>query len=153
LQAFNRGDYSGARNIWQRLARDNDTFAQYGLGKLYETGSGITQDYEAAAIWYEKAALQNSPYAQGSLALLYSYGRGVSINLPRAHALSILAAEGYGRWALELQKAALTNAEILVRHMTPEQRQLAAAELRDWRSSILEGVAASQKGAFAKRPQ
>ena len=153
LQAFNRGDFTSARNIWQRLARDHDTFALYGLGKLYETGSGVGQDFEAAAIWYEKAAIRNSPYAQGALALLYSYGLGVDVNLPRAHALSILAAEGYGRWALDLQQAALTNAQILARHMTPAQQARGAEELREWRDLIREGASVPQKGALAKRPQ
>jgi hypothetical protein len=58
---------------------------QADLGKLYEDGHGVPQDYVQAAVWYRKAAEQGlSPDARYNLGLLYFYGQGVALDYAEA---------------------------------------------------------------------
>lgn len=72
------------------VARENDSLdsllkaanqgfadAQLQLGKLYEEGKRVPQDYATAASWYRKAADQGNADAQQKLGSLYYYGTGV----------------------------------------------------------------------------
>ncbi|RMD65384.1 MAG: sel1 repeat family protein, partial [Alphaproteobacteria bacterium] len=53
MAAYEDGDYLRAVKIWRPLAEAGDANAQYGLGKLYETGGGdLARDYARAAKWY-----------------------------------------------------------------------------------------------------
>lgn len=51
--------------------------AQYGLGRMYESGQGAPQSYAEAAKWYRRSAEQGSALAQFDLAGLYMEGKGV----------------------------------------------------------------------------
>ena len=68
---------------WLRLAaRQDDADAENALGRMYENGEGVPQDYAVAAKWYLKAAEHVPDYgaageAQNNLGLLYYSGRGV----------------------------------------------------------------------------
>ncbi len=53
-EAYNRGDYATAREVWQKTAF-NDPYAAYNLGVLFETGQGGDKDYKQAFKWYDKA--------------------------------------------------------------------------------------------------
>jgi TPR repeat protein len=130
IRAYNRGAYDEARATWLALAKTRDPTARYSLGRLYELGTGVKQDFEKAAYWYRLAAEQNHPYAQGSLAVLYAYGRGVEQDFVRSYVLSSRAADNYSKWAAPQREAALKNRDIVAARMTPEevaeaQRQLA----------------------------
>ena len=83
LQAYNQGDYRVALRIWRKLAREDNSTAQFHLGRIYELGTGVPRDYDAAARYYAMAASYGNPYAQGNLAVLYAYGRGVPQDCPR----------------------------------------------------------------------
>jgi TPR repeat protein len=47
------------------------------LGRLYDLGLGVPQDYAAALSWYQKAANQGDAIAQYNLGISYANGRGV----------------------------------------------------------------------------
>ena len=95
LDAYDRGDFDEALRILKPLAEQGDPRAQYGLGKIYETGGGpIAASNEMAVAWYRKSAAQGIAAAQNNLALMYAQGRGVTQNKPQAYALWEAAARG-----------------------------------------------------------
>ena len=62
------------------------------LGRAYEEGEGVPQDYAQAALWYRKAAQQNDALAQFSLGFLYDFCRGVPQDYAEAYFWLDLAA-------------------------------------------------------------
>ena len=71
-------DYMKAYASFSRAANMENHQAAYLLGKMYEEGQGIPQDYEKAIKWYEKAL--DNPEANVRLGLMYSGGTGVEQN-------------------------------------------------------------------------
>ncbi|MBV9304326.1 MAG: SEL1-like repeat protein [Acidobacteriaceae bacterium] len=70
-----------AAEHWYRLAANQgDPAGQLGLGKLYEKGKALPQDYAEAVYWYKKAADQGYAPAQTSLGVLLYQGHGVERN-------------------------------------------------------------------------
>ena len=64
LQAYKKGDYSTALKELRPLAEHGDAQAQGVLGRMYDFGHGVPQDYKEAVKWYRLAADQgtcNSP--------------------------------------------------------------------------------------------
>ncbi len=60
----------------------------YSLGRIYEGGDGVAQDYAEAARWYTQAALTNDiPYALVRLGVFYDQGLGVEQNSTTARTL------------------------------------------------------------------
>ena len=55
-----------------------DAEALLNLGRLYEYGTGVVQDFKTAAAWYAKAAAQGHANAQHNLGVLYNNGSGVA---------------------------------------------------------------------------
>ena len=51
----------------QKAAEQGDADAQLLLGVMYNTGSGVAQDYKQAVAWYRKAAEQGYATAQSNL--------------------------------------------------------------------------------------
>jgi len=54
--AFIKGDGEAAYRIWKPLAEKGDTEAQYHLGYMFQTGTGVDVDKTKALYWYDKAA-------------------------------------------------------------------------------------------------
>lgn len=80
-------DYAEAA-VWFREAAINGVAnAQYNLGVLHETGTGVAADPTRALLWYHSAAEQGHPLAQYNLGVLYAVGRGI----PQSYAEA-------GRW-------------------------------------------------------
>lgn len=75
-----------------RAAALGDADAQFALGRLFETGRGVTQDRTVAARWYEEAA------SQGHALAMYNLG---------ALAASLGSKEGYTRAARWFEQAAI----------------------------------------------
>ena len=46
------------------------------LGRLYDFGQGVAQDYAKAREWYEKAAAKGDVTAMADLGVLYENGQG-----------------------------------------------------------------------------
>ena len=61
----------------QKKAESGDAPAALALGRAYESGRGIHQDFQRAAYWYRNAAEWGNAPAQGSLGVLYWLGEGV----------------------------------------------------------------------------
>lgn len=58
------------------LIFDAQIYAQYNLGRLYESGQGVEKDVAAAVQWYRRAAEQDLDVAQQHLVAIYRKGEG-----------------------------------------------------------------------------
>jgi len=54
--AFIKGDSATAMKIWQPLAQEGNAEAQYHLGYMFQTGTGVKKDNQKALYWYNLAA-------------------------------------------------------------------------------------------------
>jgi hypothetical protein len=54
--AFISGDGAEAYRIWKPLADKGNPEAQYHLGYMFQTGTGVDKDKSQALFWYNKAA-------------------------------------------------------------------------------------------------
>lgn len=70
LQAFIQGDAKAAAAIWQPLAEAGNREAQYHMGYLYRTGSGVQKNDRKAYQWYALAARQGHATAFYQMRLL-----------------------------------------------------------------------------------
>jgi anti-anti-sigma factor len=91
LQAFRTGrpapsklDDLNTAADYQASADAGDAAAQFGLGKCYEEGRGVDQDFHQALHWYEKAAALGHAGAQHTLGNCYAYGMDVPQDYDRA---------------------------------------------------------------------
>mgnify|MGYP000261205336 CR=1 FL=1 len=92
-KAAQAGNYKQAIMLWQPLAEQGNSAAQYALGWMYESGQGTLQNYPQAAYWYSKAAEQGDVAAQYVLATMYSKGLGVVKDQQQAVKWLLKAAE------------------------------------------------------------
>lgn len=77
-------------------ARRGDAQAQYRMGRIFETGDGVDENFVKAAKWYRKAAQQNIVQAQYHLGSLYASGLGVRQSYEKAiQCFRKAAAQGY----------------------------------------------------------
>jgi len=82
--AYQRGDYTTAFNLCEKLAEQGLAKAQYNLGLMYKSGEGTPQDYAAAIKWFTKSAVQNHVGAQYNLGLMYKNGDGIPHDYKKA---------------------------------------------------------------------
>jgi uncharacterized protein len=79
------------------LAKRGDIKAQAQLGRMYETGRGLPQNYFEAAKWYSRAAVQGDGWAQFELGMLYNKGEGVVRDFVQSYMwLSLSASQAVG---------------------------------------------------------
>ncbi|CAG9934166.1 tetratricopeptide repeat protein [Candidatus Nitrotoga arctica] len=67
------------------VAEQGNALYQYNIGRFYDIGKGVPQDYKEAVKWYRMAAEQGNAQAQSSLAFMYQNGDGVPQDYVRAH--------------------------------------------------------------------
>jgi serine/threonine protein kinase/TPR repeat protein len=72
-----RGDYSRAKQWYDKAAAKGDAGAMSRLGDLYLKGNGVPRDYTVARSWYEQAAAKDFREAMDRLGELYFQGLGV----------------------------------------------------------------------------
>lgn len=70
VEAWQRGDFSGAVRQWRPLADQGDPDAQFNMGQAYKLGRGVPSDLRIAQSWYQKAAAQGHDKAQANLGLI-----------------------------------------------------------------------------------
>lgn len=70
IEAWQRGDYSGAVAIWRPLAERGDADSQFDLGQAYRLGKGVPMNLSAAIVWYQRAAAKGHLDAEAELGLL-----------------------------------------------------------------------------------
>lgn len=58
-------------------AEQGNAEAQFNLGRMYDFGYGVQQDFKVAAEWYRKAGKQGYAQAYYNLGLMNEHGRGV----------------------------------------------------------------------------
>ncbi len=63
VDAWSRGDYKAAVDIWRPLATKGDADAQFNLGQAYKLGRGVPVDLPVAVEWFRKAAVQGHSQA------------------------------------------------------------------------------------------
>ncbi|MEJ7807722.1 MAG: tetratricopeptide repeat protein [Telluria sp.] len=86
-------DLPEALLLLQEAARAGNGEAMHRLGKLYETGHGVPQNYLSAALMYEQAADAGEAGAMYSGALLFEKGLGVKQSSKEAMSWFLAAAE------------------------------------------------------------
>ncbi|MDO8370187.1 MAG: GIY-YIG nuclease family protein [Candidatus Nitrotoga sp.] len=77
----------------QRFLAQGDKYAQNGLGAMYYSGRGVTQNYQEAVKWFRLAAEQGLAKAQFNLGVMYELGQGVTQNYQEAVKWFHLAAQ------------------------------------------------------------
>ncbi|WP_439256950.1 MULTISPECIES: tetratricopeptide repeat protein [unclassified Lonepinella] len=65
-------------------AKEGNLLCQTAVGKAYEEGNGVKQDYVKAKEWYLKSAKKGENIAQYRLGGLYFTGRGVKLDNVKA---------------------------------------------------------------------
>ena len=126
VNAYQRGDYTTALQIFRQFADQGDASAQNNLGLMYDKGQGVAQDYAAAVMWFRKAADQGYAIAQAFLGLVYHFGNGVTWDYVQAYMWYNLAAAKGINFARE-------NRTLLAMEMTPVQIAEAQRLAREWK--------------------
>jgi TPR repeat protein len=93
LDASITGDYPKAVALWQTLADEGDSQAQFELAWLYTTGLGTEKNLERAAFYFNKAAESGHAESQHKLGQLFLYGQGVTQSYSEALRWFTAAAE------------------------------------------------------------
>lgn len=94
--AFNIENFAYTQTEIEAGANRGEASYQFLLGRLYEQGQGVEQDYIKAEYWYLKAAKKGYIYAQDSLGWIYEYQYDLFEKLNKSAYWYRLAAEqGY----------------------------------------------------------
>jgi len=126
LDAYNRGDYATAIQIFRQLADQGNVEAQSTLGAIYQIGEGVIQDYAEAMRWYRKAAEQGDVTTQVQLGFMYSKVKGVPQDYVLAHMwYNLAAAQG--------DKDAMGSRDSLAKKMNTAQIAEAQKLAREWK--------------------
>ena len=72
--AYARGDFATALQLWKPLAEQGDVVAQKNLARLHEAGRGVPANAVEAVWWYRKAADQGNAFARFKLGVMYYTG-------------------------------------------------------------------------------
>ena len=72
--AAESGEYQKAANQWGSLAGKGHAVAQFNMGLLYHSGSGVELNEGKAVSLYHQAAENGNTYAQEYLAVAYQEG-------------------------------------------------------------------------------
>jgi len=93
-EAYNKGDFKTAFDLYVKLADEDNADAQTSLGFMYQNAQGCEKDEIKAFEFYERAAELKQPYALFNLAILYMNGLGgVQHDQFKAHELHLEAAQ------------------------------------------------------------
>ena len=82
--AYAKYDFPTALRGFRLAAQQGNSDSQFLLGKMYETGQGVPQNYSAALKWYKLAAQRQIASAENSIGNLYDKGYGVSQDVTEA---------------------------------------------------------------------
>ena len=90
FEAYKKGDYATALEIYRAAAAQGNTLAQYKIGMLYRSPNKfrklVTQNHKEAFKWFRLAAEHGEVVAQFTLGEIYRAGHGIKKkNLVIAH--------------------------------------------------------------------
>ena len=74
------GEYTEARNMFEKLAEKENAEAMLFIGLCYKFGKGVDSDEKKAFEWYLKSAEAGNPDAMNKTAICYLNGEGVTRN-------------------------------------------------------------------------
>ncbi|MBC9031099.1 SPOR domain-containing protein [Sphingomonas sp. JC676] len=76
VEAYERGDYKTAVDLWRSAAIKGNADAQFNLGQAYKMGRGVPTDLKQAEEWYRKAAAQGHEEGEANYGLaLFENGK------------------------------------------------------------------------------
>lgn len=162
VASADREDQEATAKELRKSAEGGNEAAQNRLGLLYNTGTGVPQNFMLAKQWFEKAADQGDSGAQVNLGTLYLLGQGVPESEQMAlfwfrraaeqkDALAfaklgsmyergrgvpqdfIQAHAWYNLSAAHGEKRALESRDTLAKQMTPAQVAEAQRLAREWK--------------------
>ncbi len=84
IDAYEAGNFAIAHPLFLQAAQQKSTIAQYHLGKMFEQGQGVNQDYVQAANYFRQAEERGYPPAQAKLGELYANGLGLPMDYRQA---------------------------------------------------------------------
>lgn len=126
-------DHVEAAKWYREAALRGHAQAQYKLGNLYRTGTGVPQDHGQAVRWYQEGAHRGEVLAQNNLGLMYKNGYGVAQDYVRAYTWLHLAALGYLAAAdNERYEKVIGSRNQLTADMTPGEIAEAEKLAEDW---------------------
>ena len=125
-------DYAQAAAWYRKAALQGDVDAQRALASMYQYGKGVPHSNAEAATWYRKAADQGDGTAQFNLGVMYNQGDGVAPNVVEAYRWFTLASTSLPASDPNHDNA-VTNRNMLVWGMTPEQIATAQKLAREWK--------------------
>ena len=64
VAAYEKGDFTTAASLFQKVAARGNSSAQYNLAFRYYYGEGVLQDYSLAHMWANLAAVSGDKHAQ-----------------------------------------------------------------------------------------
>ena len=73
-----------AVSLYRKAAGEDHRWAQYRLGRLFQYGTGVEQDYQAAMKWYRVAADRAYKKAIAKVGYFYEKGKGVPKDYTKA---------------------------------------------------------------------
>ena len=83
-EAYDKGDYQKAAELYQKACDSGETMGCFTLGFLYLNGQGVKQDYQKATELYQKACDGGDAKGCFNLGVLYHNGQGVNQNYQKA---------------------------------------------------------------------
>jgi ATP-dependent protease ClpP protease subunit len=120
LDAYDKGKYSEAVELWTRLANEGHQGAQFNLAVMYEQGVGVGKDLKQSALLYKKVAVKGDIAAQFAIAAMFEKGMGVELNLNEAR-------KWYGR--VKLNRDSSSDAKTLQQSAQVRLNQLPKPEI------------------------
>jgi len=84
---------TAALKEFKDLAEQKDSRGQYGMGLMYDLGTGVSTNFEESVKWYKLSAEQGNADAQNNLATMYAEGEGVEKDAHKAEKLYERAAQ------------------------------------------------------------
>lgn len=75
---YDQKNFEKAFKLFKEAAEKGNAIALDSLGRMYEHGEGVTQDYAEAVKWYCKAANQGYAVAKNHVGIMYHNGNGVT---------------------------------------------------------------------------
>ena len=91
IDAYQRGNYQQAFELFEPLADRGNTNAQFYLAVMYNTGQGVASDPDQAVTWLHRAAESGHAESLYLLGKFYAAGRGVERDIGTTRKLWIRA--------------------------------------------------------------
>ena len=93
LKEFNKGNYELALDIWEPLANEGVSNAQYNVGLMHHNGLGTKQDFKQAYKWLLKSSEQGNLNSIRLISTMYALGNGVDKNFVRSYMWAKIGAD------------------------------------------------------------